>query len=84
MPTVLRERGFHVVIFLPPREHEPPHVHVRNANGECVVVLAGQGRRQEIRTLSGMRPLDAVSAFWLVEDNADYLLDCWRKLHGDA
>src|SRR5439155_17759960 len=31
MPTVLRVGPFRVIIFLPPREHRPPHVHVQTA-----------------------------------------------------
>ena len=81
MPTVLRASGFRVVIFLPPREHEPPHVHVRNADGEVVIVLAAESRRQMIRTVSGMRPADVTAAFWLVEAHTTYLLQRWRAYH---
>lgn len=82
MPTVLRTRGFRVVIFLPPREHEPPHVHVRSATGEVVIMLATTAAPQTIRSVSGMRAHDVVSAFWIVEQNAEYLLARWREFHG--
>lgn len=82
MPTVLRVGGFRVVVFLPPREHGPPHVHVRSASGEVVIDLATGGRRQSIRYVAGMRPADITRAFWLVEDNTDYLLAGWREYHG--
>lgn len=81
MPTVLHVGGFRVVIFLPPREHGPPHVHVRNAGGEVVIELAAGGRPQRIRSTSGMRVADIAKAFWLVEDNAAYLLARWEEYH---
>ena len=40
MPTVLRERGFDIMIYL--NDHPPPHVHVFRAEGEVVINL-GEG-----------------------------------------
>lgn len=82
VPTVLRVAGFQVVIFLPPREHSPPHVHARNADGEVVIQLANGGRPQAIRTLAGMRSADVVRAFRIVEDHTEFLLAKWREFHG--
>ena len=82
MPTVLRVAGFRVVVFLPPREHAPPHVHVRNASGEVVIELAVGSKRQRIRSAFGMRDADIASAFWIVEENSDYLLARWEEYHG--
>lgn len=82
MPTVLRAEGFRVVIFLPPREHDPPHVHVRSASGEVVIELAVGGTPQTIRQVSGMRTTDVTSAFWIVEESTDYLLARWKEYHG--
>lgn len=82
MPTVLRAGGFHVLIYLPPREHAPPHVHVWNADGEVVIALAIPGARQTVRSVSGMRPSDVTAAFWLVEERAEYLLQRWKEYHG--
>lgn len=82
MPTVLRVAGFRVVIFLPPREHGPPHVHVRNAVGEAVIELAGARRPQVLRSVAGMRTPDVVRAFWIVEDHTEFLLAKWREYHG--
>lgn len=39
MPTVIQRDGFRVVIFLPPREHGPAHVHVCKAGTEVVITL---------------------------------------------
>ena len=81
MPTVLRAAGFRVVIYLPPREHEPPHVHVWKAGGEVVVELTTAGRPQTIRSVSDMRTVDVIKAFRLVETQTEYLLTCWRQYH---
>ena len=81
MPTVLRMAGFRVVIFLPPREHRPPHVHVWNASGEVVIELAREGRPQLIRTVARMRASDVAAAFRIVEEHTDYLLRHWREYH---
>ena len=71
-----------MVIFLPPREHGPPHVHVRTADGEVIIELATGGRAQVIRSVAGMRTGDVTSAFWLVEEYSSYLLAQWRSPHG--
>lgn len=77
MPVVLRSHGFVVSIYAPPREHPPPHVHIGKAAGWVVValdpVVAIRGR---------MQARDAVFAVRLVEDNMEWLLAAWRKLHG--
>jgi hypothetical protein len=82
MPTILRHHGFSIVIFLPPREHAPPHVHVRNASGEVVIMLGSDGRPQQIRTISGMRDVDVADAFWIVEEHSSFLLERWYAIHG--
>jgi hypothetical protein len=82
MPTVLRAGGFRVVIFLPPREHAPPHVHVRSARGEVVIALAATGKPQTIRRVTGLRPSEVAEAFWVVEANTEFLLARWREYHG--
>lgn len=82
MPTVLRVAGFRVLIFLPPREHEPPHVHVSNAVGEVVILLPAGGARPRVRSVYGMSDADAVRAFRIVEAHAEYLFEKWREYHG--
>lgn len=82
MPTVLRVGGFRVVIYLPPREHAPPHVHVYNADGEVVILLATSAHaKQTVREVSGMRTDDVVQAFWIVEEHTEHLLERWRAYH---
>ena len=70
------------MIFLPPREHGPPHVHVRKSTGEAVITLATTDGPQTIRSVFGMRTTDVVAAFRIVEDHTEYLLQRWREHHG--
>ena len=78
MPVVLRLNGFQVIIFLPPREHGPPHVHVRRAGGEATIGLSPVA----VREVVGMRATDVVRAVGIVEDNLAQLRQAWRKYHG--
>jgi hypothetical protein len=81
VPTVLRAGGFRVVIYLPPREHGPPHVHVRTADGAAVIMLARPGESPTVRSVARLRETDVKAAVDLVADHAAYLLACWRHLH---
>lgn len=82
MLTALRRAGFRVVIFLPPREHAPPHGHVRKAGGEAVIELASGGLPQTIRSIAAMRTADVVRVFRIVEEHTEFLLAAWRQSHG--
>jgi hypothetical protein len=81
VPTVLSVDGFRVVIYLPPREHEPPHVHVWEGKGEVVIELATVRRPQTIRSVAHMRTPDVARAFWIVEEHTEHLLASWRRYH---
>ena len=81
-PTVLRVGGFRNLIFVPPREDEPPCVHVWNAADEVIIKLSVGEKLQTIRTVAGMRTNDVTAAFWIVEEHTEYLPQCWRKYHG--
>jgi uncharacterized protein DUF4160 len=83
MPVVLRERGFQVRIFLPAREHGPAHVHIAREGGEAVIVLNAPEQGVSVRDVHGMRPADVRQAVAVVETNADYLRQQWRKYHGE-
>ena len=82
MPTVLDVGGFRVRILLPPREHGPPHVHVSKAGAVVVIDLPDGDQPLGIRKLRGMRAVDVVTAFRLVEANVEMLLEQWSKYHG--
>jgi hypothetical protein len=79
MATVLRVDGFSVVVRT--RDHHPAHVHVfcSGDGEEAVIDLAPVG----IRELRGMRAKHAVKAVRIVEDAADYLMNCWEEIHED-
>jgi hypothetical protein len=82
MPTVHAESGFEVRIYLPPREHHPPHVHVIRAGGEVIINL-GQGEAPpDIREVHRMSTRDAICAYRIVERIRDDLLLRWREYHG--
>ena len=76
MPIVMRSGGFTVHIFLPLREHPPPHVHVRTAGEECVVTLNPLGLAQH-----GMSRKNTRDAMRLVSTNAEFLMAQWMSLH---
>lgn len=77
-PVVLRLGGFRVYVLLPPREHGPAHVHVKNADGSCVIELA----TLIVKKRRKMRDPDVVAAVWLVADRMAELLTAWSKYHG--
>ena len=77
LPTVLRSGGFNVLVFAPPREHPPAHVHVWKAGRTCVVTLNPVALVRNEMSRSDSR--EAVS---LVDANVAYLLVTWRSLHG--
>jgi len=79
MPVVLTVAGFQVHIYLPPREHEPPHVHVVKGGTEVVVTLANPPQVREVRRMSNR---DAVRAYRIVSDHRAMLLAEWRRYHG--
>lgn len=78
-PKIHRSDSFDVVIYT--RDHPPPHVHVFNADGECVVTLGSFARGPALREASGMRDRDVVRAVRLVEANQTRYLLHWRKIH---
>ncbi len=82
MPRVLERDGFKVMILLPPREHGPPHVHVRKAGGVAVIELPNGKRPLVVRRVFRMRDVDVLAATRLVEANAELLLTHWRLHHG--
>ncbi len=81
MPTVLRIGGFKVRVHLPPREHGPPHVHVRKDGGRVIIQLAFEGAEQRILRVVRMREVDVLTAFLLVEEDSELPLQCWGKYH---
>jgi Domain of unknown function (DUF4160) len=52
MPEILREDGYVVKICF--NDHPPRHVHVFNANGECVIKLIGESEFPILLKFEGM------------------------------
>jgi len=82
MPTVLRVDGFRIVVYGPPREHPPPHVHVERGTSGLVIIRLGTGRSPpKLWAVYGMKDRDVLQAFRLVEQHHDLLMQTWRAIH---
>ena len=75
MPTIVRERGFSVMIYL--NDHLPPHVHVWKAGQEASVFLLPVELRE-----SDLSPNETRLAVAIVEANRDILLARWDEIYG--
>lgn len=85
MPTIIRQGGFRIRIFGPPREHGPPHVHVYKGSDAVVVIRLGSpGQLPAIREIYQMKRADVVKAYRLVEAHAQALQKAWEDIHGQA
>jgi len=72
------------MVFGPPREHGPPHVHVfKGGEGEVVVLLARGEQLPRVRDALNLGPRDVARALGLVRRHTDFLRDCWRRIHGE-
>jgi uncharacterized SAM-binding protein YcdF (DUF218 family) len=78
MPTVMTCDGFAIIIYFPPREHGPAHVHVFRGGEEVIIELAPVAIRENY----GMRSAQIVKAVRIVENSLDMLQEEWRKIHG--
>jgi hypothetical protein len=77
------EGGFRVYVYSPPREHQPPHVHVESINGgEVLVLLGDEETLPSLWQNHHMSAADARAALRIVEENQARFLAEWRRLHG--
>ncbi len=84
MPTVLRSGRFRVMIFGPPREHGPPHVHVyKGGEGTVVGLLWREPQIPAVRDAVDLGPRDVARALQVVRAHAEYLPKRWRQIHGE-
>ena len=81
MPTVLVIDGWQIRIYLPPREHAPPHVHAVKGGSEVVIALGDERTLSEVREVYGARARDVVRAYRIVETHRVMLLREWRRHH---
>lgn len=80
----LHEEGpFHVYVYSPPREHQPPHVHVESRNGgELLIRLGDEATPPSLWQNHHMKVPDAREALRIVTVRQQDFLEAWRKLHG--
>ncbi len=83
MPTVLKEDGFVIRVYGPPREHLPPHVHVERGKEELVVIRLGTPDvPPAVWAVYRMKSQDVLRAFRLVEKYHARIEQAWREIHG--
>lgn len=83
MPTVVREDGFAVRIYGPPREHPPAHVHVERGRDELVVIRLGlDDDPPTVWAVYGMKVQEVLKAVRIVEQHHAMILAAWRRIHG--
>lgn len=80
MPTVRRQNGFEVIIYL--NDHPPPHVHVFRAEGEVIIYLGDGETPPQVRENVDMSQRDERRALRLVAEHQNELLVAWRRYHG--
>jgi hypothetical protein len=84
MVRVHDEGAFRVYVYSPPREHEPPHVHVECTRvGEVLVRLGDERTLPSLWQNHHMSAVDAREALRIVEAHQDRFLEEWRRLHGE-
>jgi Domain of unknown function (DUF4160) len=79
MPTVFREDGLRVMIFVD--DHDPPHVHVFG-DGETKIVLGNSPDSVLVIKFPGTKRTESRRAERLVAANHAYLCKMWSELHG--
>jgi hypothetical protein len=83
MVKIHDEGGFRVYVYSPPREHQPPHVHVEcTRGGEVLIRLGDDMEPASLWRNHHMSAPDAREALRIIERNRSRFLKEWRKLHG--
>lgn len=83
MVKIFDEGSFRVYVYSPPREHQPPHVHVEcTRGGEVLVKLGDKNVAPTLWQNHHMSAADAHQALRIIETHQLRFLEEWRKLHG--
>lgn len=72
-PTVLREKGYRVVVYF--NDHNPPHVHVIKDRKDARVRLD----TVEIIDNRGYSPKELKAILEIIEGNQEFLLEQWAE-----
>jgi hypothetical protein len=82
MVKLLEDGAFRVYVYSPPREHQPPHVHVEcTRGGEVLIRLGDQDTSPALWQNHHMSSADARQALRIVETHQLRFLTEWRRLH---
>lgn len=81
MPTILRQNGFRVIIYL--NDHLPSHVHILKGGGEIKIDLGNSKSKPKLIAIVGaIKNQEVAKALELVTDNQAFLLAKWKEIHG--
>ncbi|MBO7440809.1 MAG: DUF4160 domain-containing protein [Bacteroidales bacterium] len=78
MPEILRMFG--IRFFFYSREHEPIHVHVKNADGKAKFDILPEG--VVLVKNEGMKPKDIKAAEMVLEENKELAIEKWKEYFG--
>lgn len=78
MPTILDIFGIRFYFYS--REHEPMHVHIKNADGKAKFNID-----PEIRLIenNGIKSKDIKLAESIIEENRENIILFWKEHHGE-
>ena len=79
MPTVLRQDGYEIRIYI--NDHTPSHVHVIKADVAAIINLGDENVTPKIDENFGLKKNDLKKALRIVENNQNFLLEQWRQIH---
>ena len=80
MGTIYQQGPFR--IWINTEDHDPAHVHARNADGECRINIRVANGRSVLMSNDGIRRPDINRLLRIVEDNQEVFLAKWRTYHG--
>lgn len=77
--VIVREDGWCIEIYT--RDHPPPHVHARCADGRVKVLLPPPGEPVSVLAVDGLSAPQATRAVRLVETYRATLRAAWSRIH---
>lgn len=80
VPTLLRFRGFNIMIFT--LDHAPPHVHAFSAESQVSFWLNGPHGPVSLRSQYALKLKDQRALEAFLNDNLDIVWKRWSEVHG--